>query len=644
MDKNTILAIALSTVVVIASISLQAHFTKKNAPSDEVSSIETSETNKAIEAGNATNFDEAGKLDNSLEKKGEGLSALGSGDASISSEGGKGDKSNKGGEAGEVKGAKDGSTSLGEILNEEVDEEVVTIDTVVAQITLTNRGGDVTGYKLDKNEHRDVDTGDGVQMVTHTTDTNRAFGVALGGAASNAINELFALKQEHEGGRHTLLFTRNFPGFIFGKRYTFIDGEYMFKLELLFKKTNNIKSDKSDGGIPIEYTLRSAPQIGPQFNPKINKYEVRQFISNNGEKAKKINISSSKQYKEYQKNYIWQGIAGKYFIEVVIPSAADAMAYTHYSTAVFQGNEANAQMFMTRKSFSLDDSLDNIDDIYHIYFGPRNEKCLKVYNTKTTNAFELEGQKLNLALQSSGWLGWLETILKWMLEIINRFARNWGVSIIVLTLVIKLLLFPLTKKQSMSTLKVQDLQPKIKALQERYKQDPQKLQEALAKLYKDAGYNPASGCLPLILQFLILFAMYNLFNNYFEFRGKGFIQGWIDDLTMGDSVYTFAADIPFFGNQLRILPIIYLISQLLFGKITGNGGTAAPGTSKMQMNLMMYGMPIMFFFLFYNAPSGLLLYWTVSNIFQMVQQIIINRALKAARAKKDTLPEKTRKK
>jgi YidC/Oxa1 family membrane protein insertase len=174
---------------------------------------------------------------------------------------------------------------------------------------------------------------------------------------------------------------------------------------------------------------------------------------------------------------------------------------------------------------------------------------------------------------------------------------------------------------------MQDIQPKMTALQEKYKDNQQKLQEETAKLYKEAGYNPVSGCLPMIVQFVILFAMYNLFNNYFEFRGALFIPGWIPDLSSGDSVLTFGFSIPFLGNHLRLLPIIYLISQLFFGKITQNGGTTGVGTSKTQMNIMMYGMPIFFFFLFYNAPSGLLIYWTVSNLMQMGQQLVINRMM-----------------
>jgi YidC/Oxa1 family membrane protein insertase len=177
---------------------------------------------------------------------------------------------------------------------------------------------------------------------------------------------------------------------------------------------------------------------------------------------------------------------------------------------------------------------------------------------------------------------------------------------------------------------MQKFQPKMQELQAKYKGDPQKLQVETAKMYKEIGYNPMSGCLPMIFQFVILFAMYNLFNNYFEFRGASFISGWIDDLSQGDRVGpVFEHGLPFLGwNQIRILPVIYVISQLLFGKITQNGGTAGAGQNSSQMKMMMYGMPIMFFFLFYNAPSGLLLYWTVSNVFQLGQQIVMNKTMK----------------
>ena len=177
---------------------------------------------------------------------------------------------------------------------------------------------------------------------------------------------------------------------------------------------------------------------------------------------------------------------------------------------------------------------------------------------------------------------------------------------------------------------MQQLQPQLKIVQEKYKDDKQRQQIELQKIYKEANYNPASGCLPLIFQFLIIFAMYNLFNNYFEFRGASFIPGWIPDLTAGDSVYTFEGNgIWLLGNHIRILPVVYVASQILFSIITQATNATANG---MSMKIMTYGMPIFFFFLFYNAPSGLLIYWITSNVFQMIQQFIINAMMKSKKA------------
>ena len=522
--------------------------------------------------------------------------------------------------------------------NDKLEEKKIVLNFEKIEVELTNRGGDIISFKL--NDHIDVDTGEGVQMVDNVSEFNRACALSFGDVYSPIINDLFTVEQKDE---NTVLFTKKFrvknddeseSSFILGKRYTFMPGEFMFKLDVLIHGENEEnKIDIANTG----YNLRTSPQIGPHYDPKLNRYENRQFISFNGSKAKR-QIISSRQFKEYQKPYMWNGIAGKYFVELVIPENKMVMNNSYYSSQVEVNEYANAQAIMVRKPIKEQD----VQDTYYMYFGPRNEKDLKVYNLADKNGWGLNGLRLSECLQSSGWLGWLETILKWIMEIVNRFVHNWGISIILMTIIIKTIMFPFTKKQSMGTLKMQEIQPKIKAIQEKYKDNPQKLNEAMTKVYQESGYNPMSGCLPMIVQFLILFAMYNLFNNYFEFRGSVFIPGWISDLSVGDSVYTFRRSIPFFGNQLRILPLIYLASQLFYGKITGNGGTASAGSSQMQMKMMMYGMPIVFFFIFYNAPSGLLLYWTVSNIFQMGQQIVINNMMKKKRAE-TRLEDKKRK-
>lgn len=571
MNKNTVIAMILSTVVVVASIFVQSKFFPNSI---DKSGAESKKTAEEMVAGENS----AGQSETNL--------VVSDSNADVK------------------------------------DEKNYTITTKNAEIVLTNRGGDVISYKL--LNHIDVDTKDGVQMVDNVSASNRACALAFGNAESPILNELFNVVQENE---YTYLFTRNYSitnedgsvsKFVLGKRYTFDPESYMFKMDVL------VHGDKVEN---LAYTLRTSPQIGPHFNPKLNRYENRQFISYNGGKAKR-QVIGNKQFKVYGKDYLWNGIGGKYFVELVIPEKSEKMDFTHYSTLIEVNDYANAQAILVRKAFSEDD----VKDTYYMYFGPRDEKALRIFNVAEKNSWNLSGLRLNECLNSNGWLGWLETVLKWIMEIINKFVHNWGASIIIMTIFIKLLMFPFTRKQSLGTLKMQQIQPKVQAVQAKYANNQQKMQEEMAKIYKEAGYNPMSGCLPMLVQFLILFAMYNLFNNYFEFRGAEFIPHWIEDLSSGDSVYTLKFDIPFFGNQIRVLPFIYLVSQLLFGKITGNGGTAAPGTSQAQMQMMMYVMPIMFFVLFYNAPSGLLIYWTVSNVFQMGQQIIINKTMKQKKA------------
>lgn len=582
MNKNTIMAIVLSTIVVVGSIILQSRFMPKTPanPENSVSENVVSDSVKKDETENE-----------------------------------------------EIKNL--GIKSVAEVK----EEKKITVKTAKTEVVLTNKGGDIISYKL--TDHIDVDTKDGIQMVDNVSDFNRACAVALDKKYNaKIVNDLFNFSQPDE---KTYLFTKNFVvtdedgkshNFTFGKRYTFED-DYMFKLEILFH---------SEDETEFSYTLRTSPQIGPKFNPKLNRYENRQFISFNGNKAKRQIISSKPEIKMYSKDYLWNGIGGKYFEELLIPENASSMDYSYYSNIVEVNDYANAQVISVRKPVKSTD----VKDTYYMYFGPRNEKDLKIYNSSEKNVWNLNGLRLTESLNSNGWLGWLETILKWIMEVINKVVHNWGVSIIIMTILIKLAMFPMTKNQSMSTLKMQEIQPKVQAVQNKYKDNPQKMQQEMAKVYQEVGYNPMSGCLPMVVQFLILWSMYNLFNNYFEFRGSSFIPHWIEDLSSGDSIYVFKFTIPFFGNHLRILPLIYLASQLLFGKITNMGGAAgAAGPSQAQMKMMMYGMPILFFVLFYNAPSGLLLYWTVSNIFQMIQQIIINKAMKSKKA--EIASKKTRK-
>lgn len=596
MDKNTVWAIVLSTIVIIAAYFVTPlFFGNKDAVAEETASeIVIEKENVPAKA----------EVSNSIFSESE-IAVLEGSDEEVLS------------------------------------EEKITFNTNHAEIVFTTKGGDILSYKL-KN-HIDMDTQEGVQISDNVNELNRTCALALGGADNKIIDEVFAYEMVNE---NTILFKKNFSvtdkngnrkSFMLGKKYTFNPDDFMFKLDILIHSNDGSGLDFNGAA----YTLRTSPQIGPHYDPKQNKYENRQFVAYNGKKAKKLVLSNG-QFKRYDKEVLWGGIAGKYFIELVVPGTTAIWNSAYYSSKVEVNDYANAQALFERTAFTGSD----IQDTYYMYFGPRNEKDLKKYNVADNNPWRLSGNRLTESLQSSGMLSWLETILKWCLEMLHKIIPNWGVCIIVVTIVLKVVLFPLSIKQSKSTMKMQALQPKLQAIQKKYADDQQKMQTETQKIYQEAGYNPASGCLPMIFQFVVLIAMYNLFNNYFEFRGSMFIPKWIPDLTVGDSVYKFKFNLPLLGNQLRLLPIIYVATQIISTKITQVG--TPQGQNNMNMKMMTYGMPILFFFLFYNAPSGLLLYWLTSNIWQVGQQLVINKMMATGKIKDDTntkkLPPKGKKK
>ncbi len=603
MDKNTILAIVLSTLVIIASyLILPKFFPGMNVGlGRQPVQTQTEETSEPQELN----------LSGELEETNSDFISVVSED----------------------------ETENSEVLT----EETYTIRTDKVEVVFTNKGGDIISYKL--LDHMDMDTNDYVQLSDNVIGNikNRTCAISFGPATNKIVSDIFATEINDKTITFTKALNINGKKTTVRKVYTFMDGEYVFKFDVLMHTADGTGLDMNG----TSYTIRTSPQIGPHYDPKQNRYERREYIAYNGNKFKKIALGAG-QFKEYDKDFIWNGIAGKYFVELIIPSAPEKIKTAWYSSNVEINNYANAQAFIERTAFTGSD----INDTYYMYFGPRNDKDLKRYNIAENNGWNLGGKKVSQALQTSGLLNWLEKILKVVLEFLNKLVHNWGVSIIIMTIILKIILFPISKNQSMSSLKMQEIQPKMKAIQEKYKNDQQKLQQETSKLYQQAGYNPASGCLPMLFQFLIIISMYNLFNNYFEFRGAMFIPGWIPDLSTGDVVKTFNFNIPLIGNQLRILPIIYVATQLLSGKITQATQPATPGQTQTTMKFMMYGMPLMFFFMFYNAPAGLLLYWLTSNILQIFQQLIINKMMKEKRAEKEagtakvqkTLPPKGKRK
>jgi YidC/Oxa1 family membrane protein insertase len=511
-------------------------------------------------------------------------------------------------------------------------EERVVIETALLRVELTNAGGDVVSYKL--KEHKDKDGF--VEMVLPGDAEGHAFTVAFGGLNAPPVTAFFHVNRIDP---YTVEFSREFPVASGGtgngeqsgrvrltKRYAFSPDEYMFQLTVSLDGGYSISSLNFSGAA---YTLGFGPQIGPAFDKLDQRYDYRHYYTYiNG-----VNGKTGKRREEKIKDNAptiiasrvsWAAIAGKYFTFIAIP---DAVQYElAFSSRPEPGLPSASRFYMTRPALNVSKTP---DDTYRFYLGPKSQSALAIYDTGK-NSFNLQGMDLSKAASTSGILAPLETVLKWFLSIFYKLIGNYGIAIIMVTILVKILLFPLTKKGSEATLRMQALSPKIKEIQEKYKDNPSQMNAKMGELYKTEGYNPLSGCFPMLIQFPIFIAMYNLFNNHFDLRGAMFIPGWIPDLSVPESIFSFAPHrLPFLGwSDIRLLPFIYVGSQLLYSKITQTPDQQANS----QMKMMLYVMPVMFFFILYNVPSGLTVYWIMSNLLSLIQQLLLNKYLAKKRA------------
>ncbi|MDR2730358.1 MAG: membrane protein insertase YidC [Treponema sp.] len=486
-------------------------------------------------------------------------------------------------------------------------EQYVTIETELISVVLTNAGGDMVSWKL--KEHYDKEGY--VDMILSGNNEARAFSLAFGGFDAQPVTSYFFINRISE---YSVEFYRDFTAgadtkFRMTKRYDFKPADYMFELTVTFDGGYSMSGINFSGNA---YTLAFGPQIGPRFVKLDNRYDYRQYISftNGKRKNEKVNTTIDTRPS-------WAAISGKYFTFIAVPYLAQYSI--NFSDKAEPGLPSASRLSIVRPAINAS----RTSDTYRFYLGPKTQETLAAYNTGK-NEFGLKDMNMIEAANTRGILAPLERALKWLLLIFYKIVPNYGIAIILLTLFVKILFFPLTKKGSEATIRMQALSPKIKELQDKYKNNPQKLNAEMATFYKQEGYNPLSGCLPMLLQIPIFFAMYNLFNNHFDLRGAMFIPGWVPDLSLPESIWNFPGGfrLPLLGwTAIRLLPFIYVGSQLIYGKVT----QTPDQKSNNQMKMMLYVMPVVFFFILYDVPSGLLIYWIFSNILTLVQQIIINK-------------------
>ena len=246
---------------------------------------------------------------------------------------------------------------------------------------------------------------------------------------------------------------------------------------------------------------------------------------------------------------------------------------------------------------------------FTLYLGPRDLYILKTLNKNLEKAVNF---------------GWFDIIAKPLLvalRFFNKYLSNYGLSIILLTILIKILFWPLTRKSYQSMKEMRKLQPMMAKLREKYKNNKQEMNKQLMGLYKTYKINPMGGCLPMLVQMPVFFAFYRILPNSIELRHAPFVL-WVNDLSAPERLFSFPFTIPLMAPPYGIPILTLLMGASMFLQQKMTPMTGDPAQAKMMMLL-----PVVFTFLFINFPSGLVLYWLVNNILSIAQQYRINRQL-----------------
>lgn len=253
---------------------------------------------------------------------------------------------------------------------------------------------------------------------------------------------------------------------------------------------------------------------------------------------------------------------------------------------------------------------------YAFYFGPNKYDILKEMG------MELE-ETMNYGWGIFGWVNMI--VIRPIFNFLNGFGWHIGLIIFLLTVIIKLVLFPITWKTYLSSAKMRVLKPEITELTEKYKNDAVKKQQATMALYRQTGVNPLAGCIPVLIQMPILFALFRFFPATFDLRQKSFL--WADDLSTYDSIYELPFEIPFYGDHVSLFTLLMAISMIFYTRVNSQmtSGAGMEGAMAAQMKIMMYLMPVMMLFFFNSYSSGLSYYYLVANLITIGQQIVIRK-------------------
>ena len=466
----------------------------------------------------------------------------------------------------------------------------ITVDTPLFRMVLSSRGAAVTSVVL-KKFHETTDKDSALKELIHEAAKDGTILTSLSGADGRGLeNGVFstdfsgdALKVNDRGAE--IRFQRRLAsGLIVDKIYKFVPDSYLIGL------TVNIRNGEDK---PYQGSL-SVDLINALSNGS-GRYAFEGPSGLIGNKLEQINEKKIKDHSLFSGQIQWAAIEDRYFMTCIMPPA-DSQAQMKLAA----GDKTIKNQVVMDIGTLAPNETKNID--FKLFMGPKSVSLLKSYDNKLDRAVNF------------GWFDFLAKPCLWFMNFIYRFIPNYGVAIILLTILSRGIFWPLATKSYKSMGEMRRLQPLMQEIREKYKDDKTKMNQEMMALYRTYKVNPMGGCLPMLIQLPVFFALYRMLYSAIELRHAPFI-GWINDLSAPDRLFHFAFKIPFMDPPYGI-PVLTLVmgaTMLIQQKMSPQAGD--PSQAKMMML-----MPVIFTFIFINFSSGLVLYWLVSNLFSIAQQ------------------------
>ena len=397
------------------------------------------------------------------------------------------------------------------------------------------------------------------------------------------------------------------------KEISLNSGNYYFDVAITLQNT-------TDSEIAASYSITAANGIYPEISKTASLASIV-GIDTGHDKTKIVRTNVGKMpYKNESVGITMAGSTNKYFAAILEPSTNNRIASVtaeSFKSEDLLYNQMKTDDFVVEIETKrvVIPSHDEKRHEYIFYLGPKEKEALN------------QCESLLAILEKD--YGVMKPICKVLVAILNatyKVIPNYGVSILILTLLVKMVLFPLTRKSQMSMVRMQQFQPLISKLKEKHKGDKSKMGQEQMKLYKEHGVNPMSGCLPMLLQMPVFFALFRTLQASFEMRQAPFVS-WISDLSEPDRLFHLSFTMPVLGEWFNVLPILMGVASFAQMKLTPKTAPGNDPQANMQQKMMQI-FPLVFPVILYSFPSGLVLYWTTSTIIGIGEQMLIRRSVK----------------